>query len=326
MADLRKFLDQAGVGTLWAKIKAADEANLQAAKGYADDQDVINLQAAKEYADGIKTEIVENYATKAELEAETDRATKAEQAIDAKVTKLIGADANKSVREIAAEELAEQLIAENATESLDTLAEIATWIQEHPEDAAAMNKAIEDIEKDLTDHYLTSDAILEDFVARSEFNNTVATLATKEELSTVSEELERLDGYTTSWVEELSNSKVDVTALKALAYKDKVAESDLEADLAAKINGKANATDLKALAYKDTVATNDIDSEAVTFDKLANDIESMLLTSLNTVGVRNDDNGNHIFYTMTNGAVSTDKKDFWTVPVITAAEIEEICQ
>ena len=29
MADLRKFLYQAGVSTLWGKIKAADEVNLQ---------------------------------------------------------------------------------------------------------------------------------------------------------------------------------------------------------------------------------------------------------------------------------------------------------
>ena len=61
------------------------------------------------------------------------------------VTTLIGDDANKSVRTIANEELAKQLIAEGAAESLDTLKEIADWIQSHPGDAAAMNKAIEDL-------------------------------------------------------------------------------------------------------------------------------------------------------------------------------------
>lgn len=63
--------------------------------------------------------------------------------IDGKVTTLVGEDANKSVRTIANEELAKQLIAEGAQESLDTLAEIAAWIQSHPDDAAAMNEAIE---------------------------------------------------------------------------------------------------------------------------------------------------------------------------------------
>lgn len=59
-----------------------------------------------------------------------------------KVTTLIGSDANKSVRTIANEELAKQLIPENAKEALDTLGEIAAWIQQHPDDASAMNTRI----------------------------------------------------------------------------------------------------------------------------------------------------------------------------------------
>ena len=64
-------------------------------------------------------------------------------AVDTKVTTLIGSDADKSVRKIANEELAAQLIPSNAAESLDTLQEIAAWIQNHPGDASAMNSAIE---------------------------------------------------------------------------------------------------------------------------------------------------------------------------------------
>ena len=63
-------------------------------------------------------------------------------AVDAKVTTLIGSDVNKSVRTIANEELAAQLIPSNAAESLNTLQEIAAWIQNHPGDASAMNSAI----------------------------------------------------------------------------------------------------------------------------------------------------------------------------------------
>ena len=62
--------------------------------------------------------------------------------VSAKVTALIGSDADKSVRTIANEELTKQLIPENADESMNTLQEIAAWIQEHPGDAAAMNTAI----------------------------------------------------------------------------------------------------------------------------------------------------------------------------------------
>lgn len=55
---------------------------------------------------------------------------------------LVGSDTGKSARTIANEELAKQLIPEGAQESLDTLTEIAQWIQDHPNDAAAMNIAL----------------------------------------------------------------------------------------------------------------------------------------------------------------------------------------
>ena len=60
----------------------------------------------------------------------------------AKVTTLLGSDTGKSARTIANEELAAQLIPQSAKESLDTLQEIAAWIQQHPDDASAMNQAI----------------------------------------------------------------------------------------------------------------------------------------------------------------------------------------
>ncbi len=72
-------------------------------------------------------------------EADLDTALKA---VVTSVGTLIGSDAGKSARTIANEELAAQLIPESAQESLDTLGEIAAWIQEHPGDAATMNAAI----------------------------------------------------------------------------------------------------------------------------------------------------------------------------------------
>jgi hypothetical protein len=58
-----------------------------------------------------------------------------------------GSDTNKSMREVASEELAKQLIPEGAKESLDSLQEIAAWIQSHPDDVSAMNAAIEALKK-----------------------------------------------------------------------------------------------------------------------------------------------------------------------------------
>ena len=92
------------------------------------------LTDAKSYADGLNTA----------MDTRMDAA-------EGKLTTLIGSDADKSVRTIANEELAAQLIPEGAKESLNTLQEIATWIQDHPDDAAAMNAAIEALQTKVGD-------------------------------------------------------------------------------------------------------------------------------------------------------------------------------
>lgn len=72
-------------------------------------------------------------------EADLDTALKA---VVTNVGTLVGTDSGKSVRNIAAEELAAQLIPDDAKDSLNTLQEIADWIQDHPDDASAMNTAL----------------------------------------------------------------------------------------------------------------------------------------------------------------------------------------
>lgn len=63
---------------------------------------------------------------------------------------LINNDEGKSIREIANDELTQLLIPENAKDSLDTLQEIADWIQEHPDDASSMNTEIQKLQKQMT--------------------------------------------------------------------------------------------------------------------------------------------------------------------------------
>lgn len=141
MADVKKFLDQTGTGYLWGKIKT--ELNKKAAQA-----DLETLQATVQ---NIQENAYDDTALKNRMtEAETAIATKAAQTdlttLEGKVTTLIGDDASKSVRTIANEELAARLIAANADESLDTLQEIAAWIQSHPQDAATMNSKISALE------------------------------------------------------------------------------------------------------------------------------------------------------------------------------------
>lgn len=82
--------------------------------------------------------LINSKAAQADLDALAGRVT----TVEGQVTTLVGADTGKSVRTIANEELAAQLIGDNAKDSLDTLEEIAAWIQNHPDDASAMNAAI----------------------------------------------------------------------------------------------------------------------------------------------------------------------------------------
>ena len=76
------------------------------------------------------------------LQEDVDTLTEDVDAVETAIATLVGGDAEKSVRAIAAEELAAQLIPDAAKESLDTLQEISAWIQAHPDDVADINAAI----------------------------------------------------------------------------------------------------------------------------------------------------------------------------------------
>lgn len=118
-------------GTSIDSFKDVEEAlaGKQAAGDYA------TKAEAQSYADS-KNILIEE-AKKAGTDAQADVDT-----LQYVVDHLIGSDVGKSARTIASEEIAAQLIAEDAAESLDTLEEIAAWIQSHPNDASAMNAAI----------------------------------------------------------------------------------------------------------------------------------------------------------------------------------------
>lgn len=108
------------------------------------------------------------------------------------VDTLIGSDTGKSVRAIANEELAAQLIPEGAQESLNTLTEIAQWIQSHPDDAAAMNAAIAKLNEIVAgiggeeDDYATVMAAIEGKIAAAMEGIEVAT---DEEVTTMLDEV-----------------------------------------------------------------------------------------------------------------------------------------
>ncbi|MGN5456817.1 MAG: hypothetical protein ACI4XN_12550 [Candidatus Kurthia intestinigallinarum] len=124
-------------------------------------------------------------------------------ALSGKVTTLIGTDADKSVRTIANEELAAQLIPENAKESLDTLQEIASWIQSHPDDASAMNTRIGALETLVGDDSVSTqinaaiDALkIGDYAKAADLTAAVARIATLEGNAHTHANKALLDTYT----------------------------------------------------------------------------------------------------------------------------------
>ena len=161
----KNFLNSTGLAKYNAKIKeyitAKNAEVLATAKSYVDGKDssvktdIDNLKqlvgetSVATQINNAKTELENKIGTVTEgktlagMIADNAAAIDAHKtAVDDKVTTLIGSDTDKSVREIANEELAAQLIPEGAKDSLDTLQEIASWIQNHPDDASAMNTAI----------------------------------------------------------------------------------------------------------------------------------------------------------------------------------------
>lgn len=85
--------------------------------------------------------------------------------LEAITNTLVGDDIGKSVRAVANEELTKQLIPDNAQEALDTLQEIAEWIQNHPNDVTAMNKSIQDLKAQIG--IIPEDSNIIDYIKQS---------------------------------------------------------------------------------------------------------------------------------------------------------------
>ena len=175
--------------------------------------------------------------------------------LSGEIDALVGTDTGKSVRTIANEELAAQLIAENAAEALDSLHEIAAWIQNHPGDAATMNAAIEALQAkvDTGDQnvsayvtaainalkigdYATVVALGEAVERIVVLETASATHATKTELQGVSD---ALDQYKTAHNDDYDNDAIDA---KVKGVQDQIDALDntyaTDAQLTAAINAE----------------------------------------------------------------------------------------
>lgn len=138
------------------------------------------------------------------------------------VATLVGSDTGKSVRTIANEELAAQLIPATAQEALNSLTEIAAWIQAHPGDAAAMNAAIAALQAKLDTGDQAVSAYVSSYVTLAIGALNIGDYAKAADLTA-------LAGRFT----DLENT---VEGLGDLAYVDTINEADLADELKAKVN------------------------------------------------------------------------------------------
>lgn len=192
-----------------ARAKAAEEAASTAAA---------TAQAAAEAAQ----------AAADKAQGEVDAVEGRMDTAEGKLTKLIGDDADKSARTIAAEELAKQLIPETAQESMNELQEIAAWIQAHPGDASAMNEAITALQNKVD----TGDKTVSAYVAAAIEALKIGDYAKAADLTA-------LAGRVTTAEGKITELETAVNGLGDLAAKDVVSESDLDSALAEKVNAAA---------------------------------------------------------------------------------------
>lgn len=169
------------------------------------------------------------------------------------VDTLVGADTGKSVRTIANEELAAQLIPEGAQESLNTLQEIAQWIQDHPDDAAAMNTAIEALETKVD----TGEQTVSAYVTAAIAALNIGDYATAANLTALADRVTTLEGASHTHANKAELDKIadgdkakwDAAEQNAKDYADGLAGNYDAA-------GSATAAETSAKQYADSLASN----------------------------------------------------------------------
>ena len=184
--------------------------------------------------------LIGSKAAQSDLDALAGRVT----TVEGSVATLVGEDAGKSARTIANEELAKQLIPETAQESLDTLAEIAAWIQAHPGDASAMNAAIAALQAQLVG-IDAGEGTVKKYIDDAITALNVGQYALAADLTALAGRVSALEET--------------AAGLGSMATKNEISEADLSAELAEKVNASAEGNHSHANKEElDKIATGDV--------------------------------------------------------------------
>ena len=220
------------VSTLEGKITAAQNAATTVVSG---NSDFVTVTPATADTGTTYTITTTNIASAAELSA-----------LNGRVGTLEGSDSGMSVRDIANNELAKILISGSTatTDALDTLQEIADWIQKHPEDAAKMNTAIQANAKAIEGEIERAEGVeaalqksVDAKVAQADYNAKMSTL----------------DGQISN-LEKVTSGYTGAEAIKT-AVDAKVAQSDYDTKMNA-LDGQISAINTQINNLNDTYATD----------------------------------------------------------------------
>lgn len=257
-AEIAK-LDKADKAVAGKYVSAVSEEDGVITVVRADLPDYTNTYAAKEH----------NHAIADVIGLQTALGDKANatdvNALSGKVSTLIGEDTDKSIRTIANEELAAQLIPEGAKDSLDTLQEIAAWIQKHPDDASAMSAAISALEEKVGDKTVSAqitEAI--NALKAGDIKNAVDRIATLETDTHTHANKALLDTYTQTEV-NLADAVAKKHSHANAAELDKFADGD-KAKLDTAVQSITAGTGLKATKTGTDVAVDIDDTVVFIFD------------------------------------------------------------
>lgn len=257
-AEIAK-LDKADKAVAGKYVSAVSEEDGVITVVRADLPDYTNTYAAKEHNHAIADVIGLQTALGDKANA-TDVNT-----LSGKVSTLIGEDTDKSIRTIANEELAAQLIPEGAKDSLDTLQEIAAWIQKHPDDASAMSAAISALEKKVGDKTVSAqitEAI--NALKAGDIKNAVDRIAALETDTHTHANKALLDTYTQTEV-NLADAVAKKHSHANAAELDKFADGD-KAKLDTAVQSITAGTGLKATKTGTDVAVDIDDTVVFIFD------------------------------------------------------------
>lgn len=195
--------------------------------------------------------------------------------LSGQVSTLIGSDTGKSARTIANEELAAQLIPATADEALDTLQEIAAWIQDHPDDAAAMAADITALET-LTAGFAEGTTI-KDYIdtqvggVSSNLNTLAGRVTTAEgnittlqgDMTTAQGDIDALEGRMDTAEGDIDTLEGNVSSLQsAVSALQAIGATKVEAS---QINGNIKINNVETTVYtlpNDVLSTSNIASDA----------------------------------------------------------------